>query len=534
MRENNARLSGLDQQTGAIAPDKHPRLLDDLETTQLQMRRVLLWQALVRFGLILIGLAVLLAVADWMWVLPRSARGLVLLGALALAIVGLVRHWPRVDRKQVAVAVEQRFPELGQRVQTVVEYAQPGPETTPASPGLVRALLHETDERTSGLDYQWVIPWPALRRGLTLLGLTLMLVILGLPFWPDLRTAALRALLFRASYTTLKVEPGDTTVHAGDNLDVTVTLAGRPVRRARWLYRKADDSGDWTSADLALAEPAVHSAPRRPLIGRITTGLTNCQADLDYRVVAGELQSPVYRVRVVHPLTISKFAATVIPPPYTRRPKVLQSEGTLRVIEGSDVQFSLELNREPQTAALVLGTSGEPSPRTIPLSVQGTRLTGTMPKVTTEQPFAIVATAADGVALDPVSYQIKVQSDEPPTVRFIRPEEELAVIPTAEVPIEIAGGDDFGVARVGIAYKVANGREESLYLDDPPDQPLTVRAVATLYLEKHKLSYTDGITYYAFVEDNRPVQPHRVVSELRFIDILPYKQTYQYVEGGGT
>ena len=67
-----------------------------------------------------------------------------------------------------------------------------------------------------------------------------------------------------------------------------------------------------------------------------------------------------------------------------------------------------------------------------------------------------------------------------------------------------------------------------------PDQPLTVRALATLYLEKHKLTYTDGITYYAFVEDNRPVQPHRVVSELRFIDILPYKQAYQYVEGGGT
>jgi len=534
MRENSARVGGPDQRAGTIAPGEHPRLLDDLETTRRQMRRVLFWQALVRFGLILIGLAALLALADWMWVLPRLARGLVLLGALAVAIVGLVRYWPQLDRKMVAVAVEQRFPELGQRVRTVVEYAQPGPETTPASPGLVRALLDETDERTTGLDCQRVIPWPALRRGLTLLALTLMPVILGLLFWPDLRTAALRALLFRASYSTLKVEPGDTTVQAGDSLNVSVTLAGRPVRSAQWLYRKAGDPGDWTAADLAPNEPALHSSPRRPLIGRLTTNLTNCQTDLDYRVVAGELQSPVYHVRVVHPLTISRFEAAVIPPPYTRRPKVIQSEGTLRVIEGSDVQFSIELNREPQMAAFELGISGESSSRTILLAVQGTKLTGTMPKVTTEQPFRFVAAAADGVALDPVSYQIKVQPDGPPTVRFVRPEEELAVIPTAEVPIEVAGGDDFGVARVGIAYKVGSGREESLYLNDHPDQPLTARAVATLYLEKHKLSYTDGITYYAFVEDNRPVQPHRVVSELRFIDILPYKQTYQYVEGGGT
>src|SRR5271166_3652522 len=132
MRENSARLSGPDQQTGAIAPDEHPRLLDDLETTRRQMRRTLFWQALVRLGLILIVLAALLALADWMWVLPRPARGLVLLGALALAIASQVRCWPRVDRKQVAVAFEQRFPELGQRVQTVEEYAQPGPQTTPA------------------------------------------------------------------------------------------------------------------------------------------------------------------------------------------------------------------------------------------------------------------------------------------------------------------------------------------------------------------------------------------------------------------
>ena len=534
MSENRARLGRPDQDKGASAPAEHPRLLDDLESTRRQMRRVLRWQALVRFGLILLGLAALLALADWTWVLPRSARGLVLVGALALAMVALFRSWPRVDRKQVALAVEHQFSELGQRVQTVVEYAHPGPDTVPASPGLVRALLEETDERTSGLDYQRVIPWPALRTGLTLLGLTLVPLILGPLCWPGLRTAALRAMLFRAYYSTLEVEPGDTTVRAGDDLKVAVTLAGRPVHSARWLYRKAGGSDDWTAADLALNEPAVHSAPRRRLIGRLTTGLTNCQTDLDYRVEAGELQSPVYHVRVVHPLTISKFEATVAPPAYTRRPTVILSQGSMRVIEGSNVQFSVELNREPGMAALVLGTLGEPSPRTIPLSIQGTRLTGTIPRVTTEQPYAIVARAADGLELDPVEYRIKVQPDERPTVRFLRPEEELAVIPTAEVPIEVAGGDDFGVARIGIAYKVGSGQEESLYLQNYQDQPLTVRAAATLYLEKHKLSYTDSITYYAFVEDNRPDQPQRVASELRFIDILPFKQTYQFVEGEGT
>ena len=61
----------------------------------------------VRSALILIGLAALLAVADWMWVLPSPAHGMILLGALALAILGLLRAWPRVDPRQIALAVEQ-------------------------------------------------------------------------------------------------------------------------------------------------------------------------------------------------------------------------------------------------------------------------------------------------------------------------------------------------------------------------------------------------------------------------------------------
>ena len=534
MIENKARLSQPDQQTGATARDVYPRLLNDLDTTGQQLRRVLLWQTLLWLGVFLIGFLAILAVADWIWVLPRSVRMMVLVGALGFALAALLRIGPLTDRKQVAVAVEQQFPELGQRVQTVVEYTQPGPETAPASPGLVRALLNEADERTSALDYQRVIPWLALKRGSVILGLTLAPAIAGLVFSPDLRTAAMRALLCRASYTTLKVEPGDTTVHAGDYLDVAVILSGRPVREARWLYRRADDQGHWTSADLAPPEAAGHPATRRPLIGRVMTGLPNCQTDLEYRVEAGELQSPVYRVRVIHPLTIAKFEAAVIPPPYTCRPRAIQSEGTLRVIEGSDVQFSLELNREPQTAALMLGMPGESYQRTIPLEIQGTNLKATMPRVTTEQTYAIVARAADGVELDPAAYEIKVQPDEPPTVRFIRPDEALAVIATAEVPIEVAASDDFGITKVGVVYKAAGGPEESLSVHDYPDQPLTVRTLATLYLEKHKLTYTDGITYYAFVEDNHPMPKHRVVSELRFIDILPYKQSYQYVEGGGT
>ena len=89
--------------------------------------------------------------------------------------------------------------------------------------------------------------------------------------------------------------------------------------------------------------------------------------------------------------------------------------------------------------------------------------------------------------LEAESFRIKVAPMSKPTIRFIRPEESLAVTPTTEVPIQVEAGDDFGVSRLGINYKVGDGPEETLHLADFKDQPVTAQALATLYLEKHKL-----------------------------------------------
>ena len=136
--------------------------------------------------------------------------------------------------------------------------------------------------------------------------------------------------------------------------------------------------------------------------------------------------------------------------------------------------------------------------------------------------------------LEPASYLIKVQPDEKPTVRFLRPAESYAALPTTEVPFHLEAGDDYGVVRAGIVFQINDGPEQSLYLDEPASRPIRIEALSTLFLENHKLSYADGLTYHAFVEDNRVPDPQRVTTELRYIDILLYKQAYQMMEGGGT
>ena len=100
--------------------------------------------------------------------------------------------------------------------------------------------------------------------------------------------------------------------------------------------------------------------------------------------------------------------------------------------------------------------------------------------------------------------------------------------------MRIEAADDFGLSKTGIVYQVGNGPQQMLFLQQDPKQPATLRAEAVLPLEDHEVSFQDGVTYYAFTEDNHPDQPQRATTELQFIDIRPYKRAYQMLEQGGS
>jgi hypothetical protein len=512
-------------------PVEVPGVMGKLEATRQEFARYQFWLRLARALLAAILVSSVLVFADWMWVLPTIVRGLGLVAMFGVGIFELVRSRLPIDRAATASNVENHFPELGQRLRTVVEYAEPAPDTAPASPGLIKALGRDTESRTGELEFRKLVPWASFERRAVGVFLASAIGIVCLLASPGLRTAALRMLLRPVHYTTLNVEPGNVTMNAGEEFSLKIALYGRPVESAFWSYQK-DGRGRWTT--LSLAGDRGQGAAGKRLSGALGASLKDCQTDFDYRVVAGELESPTFHVRVVHPLILKGIEATVTPPSYTNRRAEVVKEGNFTAIEGSRVKIAVLLDRAPRTASLLLGPQGDSSRQSIPLQIDGARLTGELPPIANDVRYEIAAADDEGMSLGAESYRVKVQADEKPTIRFISPAESLAVTPTTEIPIEVEAGDDFGVARLGINYKVGDGPEETLHLASFENLPVTAAGLATLYLEKHTLSFTDAITYYAFVEDNFPASPHRVVSELRYIDILPYKQAYKFVDGQGS
>src|SRR5262249_60069111 len=120
---------------------------------------------------------------------------------------------------------------------------------------------------------------------------------------------ALRSLLLPAQYTQLAVKPGDHTLKIGQDFTLEATLTGRPVADATLCYRPAGTDEDWTRVSLAPPQLAGEKSPK--LLGTLQTTLKECRQDLEYRVDAGPVASPTYRLTVLHPLVLKGTQATI-------------------------------------------------------------------------------------------------------------------------------------------------------------------------------------------------------------------------------
>ena len=136
-------------------------------------------------------------------------------------------------------------------------------------------------------------------------------------------------------------------------------------------------------------------------------------------------------------------------------------------------------------------------------------------------------------------FRIRVRYDQAPEVWFEEPDEALEVHSIAEVLLRIRTRDDFGLRRAGIVFEVNNEEEYTLLEKDYAELASALAAEGTpsqqtrdalqrlLPLELFGLEEKDSVTYYAFAQDTYPAETHRTETDLRFIDIRPFRRTYR-------
>ena len=275
-----------------------------------------------------LGLA-LLTLADYRLELPWNTRAVGLVGVL---VATLIMFWSRVisplrwwTRRRTATEIESRFPQLGQRIRTVVQYAgltETSLHAEGVTPSLVDALEEDTEIQAEPLPLDRIVPWRRVWAIAALAALPALMLIDRHDDRSGVAHRAQRALLSRRPYTTLTVAPGNLTVEQGDDvpivvarggqlkpdavsstrsdagqdlpskiLPITVAIAGRLTRDVVLFTRPEKQTDvDWKATRL--------DAPDRGDGPNHMPRLEKIKESLEYRVVAGSMSSPTYRIGV--------------------------------------------------------------------------------------------------------------------------------------------------------------------------------------------------------------------------------------------
>ncbi|HEX5104149.1 MAG TPA: DUF4175 family protein, partial [Pirellulaceae bacterium] len=276
---------------------------------------------------------------------------------------------------------------------------------------------------------------------------------------------------------------------------------------------------------------------------------------LEYRLAAGSTTTKEYKVQVIYPLKIARIQAAIEPPAYTGQSVSTTEGGNITGLAGSKVKLAIELDRPAESAWLVLhdlvtrrqALQAEPQVQKLPLTIEGSRLLADL-ELNADQTYEVIAHSSDDMELPENKYRIRVRQDEPPQVWFESPAEALEVHTLAEILMRLRVSDDYGLTRAGVMFEVNNEEEYPLLAQDfqvaadaaeelkstgklAPQTRATLEKV--LPLEHFTLTQQDSVMYFAFAEDNRPGSNQRTESDLRFIDIRPFRRLYKALDADG-
>jgi hypothetical protein len=503
-------------------------------TTQItDLQRRLAWReravAVCRTLAVAVAAAVVLGWADYVIRFTDRGLRLMLTAALAAMVAWAVYRWWIVPRRHrlvpltVARRVEAAFPQLCDRLSSAIEFlSQAEDDPTAGSATLRRAVVADAERVVAELPIESIIDRRPLRRAAGWAAAVAALVAVAtLIDAAAVRTAAARLVAPlgatewpRANHLEFRDPPSRLTV--GQPFEVELVDRGGPLPDdVRIFYRverdgRRDIQSEWMTrvGDVMVARrDEVRSA-------------------FAFRAEGGDDHTMRWiEVEVAEPPRLDSFTITTHPPAYTGHPAAaavqqqlltpaLQrsriiasrvvpdpgrgggppgSQGSLamrpsiEVLAGSGIEVSGTASEALGAARLLIDS------RSIAASIVADSAGGDRRAFHIRPGDWIAAESGkyrlelgnlEGVAGIAAEGNVRVEADSPPSVVWLRPSDDLFVLPAATVPIELAVSDNLAVQRVELRYTRS---------DQSPRAPTTIElyrgpesvaaAVATAELE---------------------------------------------------
>lgn len=477
---------------------------------KLQTERLLKGAAIVAGSLLAISLLASLALARSnfsddaiFWIRICGAAGI-----LVLLYRFLVRPSLRPPTaKQVARFVEERNPELQERMSTAVELEG---GTSNVHPEIRQLIIHDARKRFQRIPQpRFYFPRASLS---SLAGALIAVLVFGILYWsgPGAYNYSLSRLLGALDdeatpLYSIQVNPGSVKIGKHADLEVQASLHGFSADSVK-VFVQYSGQPQWEEAKML---PDSRS-------GGYSFLFFDVREPFLYYVEADGIRSDQFKIQVSEIPRVLEMKVRLEFPKYTGLdPLVLEEEGDIRALKGTRAHFTIKTDQPIQAAKIQLDSGAD-----VELQVAQPRLLEGEIKIDKDDFYRIHLADLEGV-WNPGSDEFLIQAleDQIPILSFTIPGRDRKVTNLEEIFVEAKAEDDYGIRRLSLIYSV-NGAEEQEVKLDHPRYSRSFKTSHTFYMEEFELLPGDFVSYYAKAVD----AVSSSATDLYFLEVEPFEK----------
>lgn len=502
--------------------------------TRAGIRHTDLLTALVTVALVVLTYLLGFVLLD-QWVVPGGFGywpRMLMLGALAVFVVGWIGwkvvypYLQRVTSLYAAKQIETSQPELKSSLLTLVDLKRAGRSVPPH---IVAAMEKRAALRLSQMDVEQAVD----RRPLMRLAYGLLAVVVAICLYTVFSPKPISASILRALIPVsdapvatrtriIKVDPGNTSVLARSQLDVTADLAGEIPAEVTLLLTTEDHS--LVDEPVALRDTGEGlNRFRGTLAGPNGRGLLQ---NFTYVIQAGDATSQEFSVVVEQAPYATVEQVVYDYPDYMGLADKTQAGGDIDAWEGTAVTIHAVTNMPVASATVMKHHSEDTSLKgtEIAMAVEdGTRLSATLPLAFeadgTYEHFYRIIVRTDSGKTDPVPrlYSLKIRRDLPPEIKLLHPTSDVELSSNGALPFAYEASDpDFMLnsVRVLFEYKGQPLDSKTRALFQAPPNRSRVQGGDTIDLSQFPVRPGDSLTFWLEARDNK--EPSNVTVTPKF------------------
>lgn len=451
--------------------------------------------------------------------------GLLILSFVLLVPVRTLQWWPNLKLARYA---EARRNKLDGALLTAVDSLEG--RSINASPDLNDALIDRVTQRLSQhpADSLKTIENAAIKRSAMTCVIMLLLGALLLAASPtSFRFGAKLLAQPNASAENhnpyqLEIEPGNLSLLEGEDLRVIAFTRGFKATDIQLRQREPGDTA-WRQTGM----DSITDGKDANTDARFESFVFDVTQQIEYQVIADGIESDVFSVSLIPRPEVERIDLTYNYPKRTgRETERLEGASDIEAVKGTEVEITVTPDTPVEGGQIVV--NGD---QIVPLekNEQG-QLSGQLTLSQSGQ-YRVELKSGDDMMPASREHRIRALDDGLPVVRLISPASDSKVTSIEEVEFVVGASDDVAIAGLELVVSVNGGIEEIIELSGQAGTELT--RAHLIMLEQRELAPGDLISYYARATDAANQIARRVSTDMYFLDVRPFEQSFREGQGAG-